>query len=284
VMQRIQVRKLLQDAGIGCKPDEEPQMVPVFLAELRRRAEAAGGDPPRPARPSTTLLDEIAWKSGNEQLVAVYDHRDALAKRAEEWRRDGEEIQKRSKRWEALQDLLRHADSVEGAAGIRTQRDAVRDGRLLLTNPDPVPPLVDAATQLLRDALNAAASDFQQRFAVELDALSEDPSWQKLTTSQRDALLAQHGVADPPLSKSGSADEILATLTKTPLGVWRDRREALPTRFQAARLGAAKLVEPTARPVKLPSRTLRSPEEARAWLSEVEALVLERLGEGPVVV
>ena len=47
---------------------------------------------------------------------------------------------------------------------------------------------------------------------------------------------------------------------------------------------AAKLLEPTAVRVSLPSATIRSEGELRAWLGEVETKVRAQLGQGPVIV
>jgi hypothetical protein len=69
-----------------------------------------------------------------------------------------------------------------------------------------------------------------------------------------------------------------------PLATWKDRREALPAKFSQARLAAAKLLEPKAVRVTLPSSTLHDEAEARKWLSQVEEMVLEQLKTGPVVV
>jgi hypothetical protein len=58
----------------------------------------------------------------------------------------------------------------------------------------------------------------------------------------------------------------------------------LPAKFAQARLAAAKLLEPKAVRVALPSSTIHNEAEARKWLCQVEEMVLEQLKNGPVVV
>ena len=47
--EKIKLRKLFHDAGVDCKPNEEPAKAPVFLARLAELADHAGGEPPMPA-------------------------------------------------------------------------------------------------------------------------------------------------------------------------------------------------------------------------------------------
>lgn len=100
---------------------------------------------------------------------------------------------------------------------------------MLLSNPDPVPDL----TQLLRTALVTARKEFEVVHEAAMASLLADPS-----------------------IATGTEAEVLASLKALSLDTWRDRREALPSRFAAARLEAAKLLEPKATHVKLPNGTL----------------------------
>ena len=69
--QRLQVRKLLQDAGIPCKPNEELAAIPQLLATMKDWAREAGGEPPCPLPPDIKHLEKMAglletsssWKS-----------------------------------------------------------------------------------------------------------------------------------------------------------------------------------------------------------------------------
>lgn len=114
--------------------------------------------------------------------------------------------------------------------------------------------------------------------------LVSDPNWTLLEKGQRDAILTSHGVEAVPPVATGTEAEILASLGMMSLGTWRDRREALPSRFTQVRLAAAKLVAPEAVLVSLPSRTLKDEAAVRAWVAEVQAALLDKVKVGPVVV
>ncbi len=165
-----------------------------------------------------------------------------------------------------------------------TQAEAVRVGRLLLQDPDPVAPLVNQATHLLRTAVVGARQAYASAFQADVAALVADPNWMQLDATARDGILAAHGVDTVPPAATGTEAELLASLGTMSLGTWRDRREALPNRFAQVRLAAAKLAAPKAVHVSLPSRTLKDEAGVRAWLTEVEADLLEKIKVGPVVV
>ena len=155
---------------------------------------------------------------------------------------------------------------------------------MLLDTPDPVPGLCDRFTQELRQALVQAQTDFRQVYEAEEAALQQDTNWQKLNSQQQQDILATHGLSGVPTIATGTEAEVLQSLSAISLGTWKDRREALPPKFAQARLAAAKLLEPKAAKVTLPSGTLHDEAEARKWLSQVEKMVLEKLKTGPVVV
>ena len=76
--QKLAIRKLFQAASVGCKPGEEAVAGPGFVGKVLELAEAAGGDAPRPEKPDSTTVKEIKALTGNEQLVKLYEEREAL--------------------------------------------------------------------------------------------------------------------------------------------------------------------------------------------------------------
>jgi hypothetical protein len=284
VAQRLQVRSLLQQVGIVFKPGEELSSISTYLAEMGRRAEGAGGEPPLPVQPDTKHLDELGQLSGNAQLVALADKKDTLSQQADDWLKTGQDIQERQPRWEILLKLLEQAQGLEEAGDIQTQAASIRDQRQLLADPDPVPGLVSQVAQLLRDRLVQAQADHRQIYKAEMASLKQDDNWGKLTPDQREKILQKHDLTMVPDIATGNEKEVLDSLNQISLSTWRDRREALPQRFNLARLEAARLLQPKAVPLSLPKRTLSNETEARQWLSEVEELVLEKVSQGPVVV
>ena len=115
-------------------------------------------------------------------------------------------------------------------------------------------------------------------------ALGAADSWSRLSPEDRNELTAQHQLDHLPTIKVGTTDEVLATLGESKLQEWATLRDAIPSRFAQALAAAAKLLEPKAQQVKLPSRTIKSESDLKAWLASVEATIRARLTEGPVIV
>lgn len=62
---------------------------------------------------------------------------------------------------------------------------------------------------------------------------------------------------------------------------WVSKTQALPSRFEAARHAAVQLLKPNVVHVALPKRTLNDEAELKAWLTDVEQLLTEKLKRGP---
>lgn len=285
-IQRIQIRKLFQAVGISAKQGEELSHVPAFLVALNDLADRAGGDAPRPPRPDTSSLEDIRLSAGNEQLLALYNRREELTQAVQDWKSTGKQIADRLPDWQTLQQLVHHAGGIDDADAIRAQVQTIEQQRQLLEQPNPVKPLVANLTQLLRDELNAAKTDFDANWAAGDARLAADENWQALEPEQRHQLRStQHLVAaDKPDVHVENTTAILTTLACCPLGPFRDRIAAMPSRFDQVLLGAAKLLEPSVQQVLLPSRTLKTEEDIDAWLDETGRLLKSKLGDGPVMV
>ena len=283
-VQLIQVRKVLQEAGCPCKPGEELANIPVFIQVMLQRAQAAGGEPPCPLRPSTTHFDAIKTVTGNEQIMAIYDQRDDLLKQIKEWDERACAIQKRRADWSMLEELLGLAGGLGPAEKLKEHAEAIKANRLLLAEPNPMSELNEQATQLLRKALNHAHDEYQKVYDPLMSQLQLDANWLKLEEDKRQRILTNANVATVPAIATGTVDKIIASLEKMSLDIWRYRREALPSLFEQARLEAAKLLEPKVVQVNLPHRTLRTGDDTKAWLDEVELLLSEQLKQGPVIV
>jgi len=286
-IQRIKVRKLLQDVGITCQPGDELTGIAKLLPALRERAQAAGGEPPRPEAPDTGHLDELGHKAGNEQIVAVYERRDELAEQATTWKQTSDHIAERLPRWRGLERLLTHADGqVKGADDLEKQADAIRDQRMLLDDPDPVPALCDTLTGLLRVALTRNHGEYKAAHEAGMAMLKADENWPQLTPAQKHELLLAQKLTKVPTIDTANEPRVLASLDAMSLSTWADRIAALPARFDKVRLAAAELMEPEAVYVKVPSRTLKTPDEVRDWVQDLEKTLLGKLetSDGPVVV
>lgn len=285
--QRIQIRKVMQRLGISnLKQGEELTKVPEFLQKLAELAQSAGGDAPRPVRPNTQCLEEIRLAQGNEQLIALYNKRDELTTHIEEWETTAKKIQERMPTWNSLQTLLKHADGIEMASAYIAQANQIEQLRHLLREPDPITPLANNLTQVLRDSLNTLKSDYEAKWKAGFEKLEQDANWSKLEPEQRHSLLLPQNLTEAtrPKIELGSQAEILQTLQQFTIGALADRVAALPSRFDNCLQEAAKLLEPKAHLIALPGATLKTPEDIDQWLSSVREKLTIALEKGPVIV
>ena len=127
-----------------------------------------------------------------------------------------------------------------------------------------------------------SGTTYKKAFAEQQAQLEKDADWNKLTDSQRAELKDKHHltlIAGVPL---GTPDQLQDALDDCDLDHWVSRAQALPSRFEAARHAAVQLLKPNVVHVSIPRRTINDAAELKAWISEVEQLVAEKLKLGPV--
>jgi hypothetical protein len=280
--QKLAIRKLFQAAHVGCKPGEEAAVAPEFILKVFELADSAGGEAPRPEKPDLASVKEIKALAGNEQLVKLYEQRDVLTQSMADWAKTAKLVQDRLPRWNSLNNLANHAAKLTEAGDARQQMQTIEDERQLLADPDPVAPLCDKLTQLLREKLTAHHSRYQQIYQDGMAALKVADAWSKLGDEQRQSLLVQHGLTAMPGIKVGTEDEVIASLEAMSLEMWQAQCDALPQRFQKTQRDAAKLIEPKVVYVTLPSTTIHSDAELETWLAQVRKQIQEKLKNGPV--
>ncbi len=282
--QKIALRRLFQEAGIQAAADDEVAAARDYLRALKDLAKRAGGDAPLPSVPNPPRLDEFAALAGNEQLVALFDARDELSAWNAEWSGRVDLIVKRHPRWQVLERLAMHARALPVAAEVAPQVDALRKNRALLNEPDPVTPLIGRLVQALREALQKEREAYTILYGQEKDRLAATDTWQRLSAEQQADILNRQEVAGVPEIRVGTEEELLASLAEISLESWGTRRDALLLRFARALEEAARLLEPKAVRVTLPTATIHNGEELKDWLKRAEATVREKLGDGPVIV
>ena len=283
--QRVGIRGLCQQVGLPCKAGEEALAAPELLRRLAELADEAGGPPPLPAPPNSDHLGHLRALGGNEQLVEVYNQRDRLLADYRQWSEARGKREQRLPAWRRLQELLRHADGLPVVGELQPQLEAIERQRSLLSDPDPLAPLTARLLDALRAALQEAAQRYGDAHRQALSELEQAAEWERLDAEQRRQILAAQNLDQRPTVRTGSDEELLATLEATPLMTWETRLAALPERVARAREAAARLLEPRAVPLTLPKRTLKSREELEQYLDEVRALIQARLDEGnPVIV
>jgi hypothetical protein len=284
--QRLQIRKLYQKLGISSvKPEDDLASAPMFLSRLSETAAAAGGEPPCPPRPDTSGLEDLRQVQGNDLLLMLYNRHAELLEDIGNWTETGRLINARMPPWTQAERLAAHANGLAEAAPLAAQLKTVREQRLLLSDPDPMPSIVAGLTQLLREQLNGLGKDWETQWKAGESRLEKDAGWQELEPEQRHDLRLPHGLVDgmAPKLEVGSTAAVLATLDAAPLPALRDRIAAVPSRYNAMLVSAAQLLEPKARKVDLPGGTLKTEADVDAWVDGVRGMLKKAVKDGPVI-
>lgn len=284
-IQRIAVRQVLSKAGLTAESNEEAVACASLVQKLIDLAESAGGPAPLPPSPSTPQLIELRGKKGTALVVAVAERQLELIKQMIEWTglRD-----LKAPRLEAYRDakrLVEQARDLADASSLNAQLESISTARSVLSQPDPVKPIIDAATDVLRKEVRRHVAVYRTELKEALDSLSSDGTWTGLLEGQRRSLAAQHGLVsidDPDLSSSSA---VLSAVERRSLSSWDDSIRSLQVRIQDAREAAAKLLEPKAVRVNPPHTTLRSEDAVERYTTDLRTALLETLHEhGSVII
>lgn len=284
ISQRIAMRGLLTDLNIPYKPNEEAASIPAALQLLTDLANEAGGPPPLPEKPATLKLDTLQSLSGNEQFTAIVDAKGELIDSYHAWSTAKEKKALRLPRWTRLQQLHQHSAGLPLFAQIAPQIQAIQTGRTLLTDPDPVTPLIAKLIEVLRSILLSATRRYQESYQAHLTILNDSEPWKKISAEQRQVILEQCGLACISIPQVGTEDKLLAALDSTPLSAWENRIAALPARFEKALLQAAKILEPEVVKVIPKSTTLRCEAEVDAYLGELRSEIMDHIQKNKPVI
>jgi hypothetical protein len=284
VGQRLAVKGLLTAAGIAYESGQEGSQLPALLQQMKDLAGRAGGAPPLPEAPDTDYLDALLALGGNQRFRDVADDHDHLSADLERWRAAAQQRQKRETEWRDLERLLRHADGLPVAEQVSAAVAAIRDGRQLLDDPDPIAPLLSDLTSALRDEAVRRAEQLaaSQRSAVkELEAWEE---WNQLDASDRDAIIADAQLvpADPP--DLSTETTLLEALDATPLSAWDDRLSLVASRRDQARQRAAQKLEPESVTVDAPSATIKDENDLDEYIKDLRARVQPHLDAHKTVI
>ena len=278
------MRGLLTAAGIAYESNQEGAQLSALLQQLKNLASRAGGPPPLPERPDTDHFDALLAVAGNQRFRDVADDHDRLSADLERWRTAAVQREKREIEWHDLERLIRHAEGLPVAAEVSPAVAAIREGRQLLDDPDPIAPLLGDLAAALRDEVVRRAqqlADAQRAAVAELEAWDD---WKKLDPADRDAIVAEAKLVatDPP--DVSTAAKLLEVLDISPLSAWNDRISLVTSRRDQARQRAAKKLEPESVEVKPPSVTFKPGDDPTPYFDELRATVQSHLDAGTAVI
>jgi hypothetical protein len=282
-VQLIELRGLFKKIGLNVQPNQESFHATEFLSRLSKLAESASGDAPLPKCKDMSPINDLANRIGNDQLKAIHENKDELAKQIADWQRDRDLIEHRLPRWNQLVALLKFAADLPVAVEVQPEITAIEEHRKLLAIPDPVPGMVEKLTSALRNVLNETHSKFSADYEARMTALVDTSAWKQIAQPQRYEILSANGIRLMPTIAVGTTEEILDTLRQTKLSELQAISDALPTRFNNAGASAAKLLEPKAQHVHLPGGTIKNDDDLKSWLAEAEQTIRKKLKDGPVI-
>ena len=283
-VQRMGVRKVASAMGLSVKSGEEAEAVPVILERLRNEAQGASGEAPLPEVPDTTIVSQLREMAGNRQIVGVADQADTLVAQYRDWSVAGEAARKRLPEWKRLERLAYHARNLSVAAELNLQMEAIRSSRTLLTDPNPIPPLLSQVTAALRKTVSEAHGRLRKERDREVAELEASDGWVKLKPQDGARILESNGLEPIPGLDIGTDQALVDCLEATALQDWDDRFLALKTRIDRAREEAARLLTPKAVTVRPTPATLNSREDVEAYIRRLREQLLAQVDEHPVII
>jgi hypothetical protein len=276
-IEKIKVRSIGTELGLKIPSGDEASYLPVIIDRLENAAKESGGDAPAPEAPRVPGIDDFRAKIGNDLLAALAEKADELRSALSNWKKNKSEIDARLRQWHLARTLVE-----AGAEQQRPSLEAVYSGRTLLANPNPLPPIIGAAADDLRFRANNAFTEWQAAWDLVEARLASDPAWNATSPEKQHEFRKANGLQQLNSPDLSTPEKIAESLQQRRLADWKSEALALVTRGNHALRNAAIAMEPKTQHVSIPRRTLRTPEELKEWLDELNAQIGPRLCNGPV--
>ena len=282
--EKIKLRKLYQDAGISCKPNNELPTSHTYLSLLKQLADTISGTAPLPEPINIQFIKDIENLDGNERLRRILDEQADLSLKVSEWQKKEKITKTRLTSWGLLSDLEEYIPVSNGADDILEQIEAIRTDRLLFHEPDLIEPLLAKISNFLKHLLNEAKNKFLDVYKKNMDELQANEYFKKLIPEQKHAILHKHQLLSKPEIKELDAKGINNELKNTSLDQWQTKISALPEQFRAALEEAMRMAVPDAHSYRLPKQTIVNATELDTYLEKVKQEIKALLDSGQSVI
>lgn len=266
-----------------CNTGEEATKLPFAIINAKNVARSAGGDAPLPMAPSTALLSDLEMYSGNDQLQKAFDSKDQLTSDFQQWKEQAHKAELRLKLWKKLTQAIEYCYPLAIYKELQQEQQAIISNRSLLSEPCPVKPLLDKATNELRTALTAHRERYEEEHRACMSDLLADENWQKLDEAKRNAFLKKRNLDVIPAINVTDEDEIFNSLDDISFEKWNDKVALLPGIFNEVLKDAISELQPKTRYYKLNKPLLESEADLQKWLADAEQELRAELEKGPVV-
>ena len=274
--EKIKLRKLYSTCRIQCKPGEEFPHSTTLIRKLVALADEIGGEAPKPEPISVQFLKEIEFQDGNARLLRILEEGATIKEKFKDWTGKAEKVEQRWPQWQMLERLQGYGSGDE-MEELSEQMEAIRRDRLLFQDPDPVAPLLQTITGLLKSKLNQAKESYISIYDERMEQLQSSDYFKQLTPEKKHPILRNHQLLEKPKILDYDARELMNSLSKTSLESWQTRIAALPGQFDSALADAVKVLEPKAQDYSLPRKTLSSPDEIDAYVEDIRSKLKDML-------
>jgi hypothetical protein len=275
--EKIKLRKIYQDAGISCKPNDELVISHQYLANLKQLANTISGDSPLPEPINTQFIKDIENLDGNERLRRILDEQADLMAKFSEWQKKETMAKKRLPLWSLLNSLEENLPATDEAEDILNQITAIRTDRLLFHEPDLIEPVLAKIAAFLKELLTGHKKEYLAIYKKNMDELQANEYFKKITPEQKHTILQKYQLLSKPDVKELDAHGLNNELKHNSLEQWNTKIAALPEQFRAALEEAMKLAVPDAKTYRVPKQTISSNTELNTYLGkikqEIEALL-----------
>jgi len=122
---------------------------------------------------------------------------------------------------------------------------AIKEHRILLSDPDPVTDLLFKVQERLREEISHGISQVSEAYQNLISSLEGDPNWHELESHEQEKILSSHHIREIPQMPLGTDEEIIHALKRYPLSDYQKALELInlsrgPIVSDAAHLYAAK--------------------------------------------
>jgi hypothetical protein len=222
--------------------------------------------------------------NGNQRIRAVADDHERLRADLTRWLAASQKRDKREAELRQLERLLRHAADLPMATAVGSSLAAIRDGRQLLDDPDPITPLLQQVTGTLRSEVKQRAEELGNAKRAVVEELESWTEWAKLDPADRDVIITEARLSAETFPDVSSGDRLLEVLDATPLNGWQDRINLVPSRRDQARQRALKKLQPESVRVTMPSVAIANEDDLISYLDGVRLRVQPHLEAGKTVI
>lgn len=278
---KIALKGLCTSLNIPPEIGNEVERATKVLDALKALASTTGGEKPLPEMDIPLYLGEIRVLSGNNLVKALVDRHSEIKNDVKKWEQTTKRIQERFTPWNQLNNLIDHAHGLPLLDEITPQCEAICEQRSLLSDPDPVPPLLKEIRSGIREALKNGENLVKDAQALILHELKGDQLWKKLSEEQQENLKKKYHLILLPTMKLENDDAIIAQVKKTPINSFDPLVKVIEGCMPHIRSDMAKILEPKTVTISVSSGVIvKNEKELDKFLSDVRVRVKDELEKG----